>query len=395
MSAARWTTLAELEDRREEWLRLARENEFPSAFADPRWVSTWWRHYGEDREPWLLTIEDAAGALRGLALLACEQSKLGRTLSFAAARWNGLDTLLWAPGAELEVTEAVLDALAARGREWELWRIGRLTTDSVLARTLLDGRGALRSAAHDTRLQPYVELPPEIDAFESRYGGKRRTEFRRRWRRLQEEGAEARLIEDPAEAHTYVGKLLALRRERAIAAGQPHAHMDERFERFTAEATCALLPDGVRLWALELDGELLTAKLNFVEGWREHGYISAVSEAQLALSPGHALERQVIHAMIADGRREFDLGPGRDEYKYRWGAADRELARMLVASPTARGRLATAPAALDLRLRNTAAAEVLRRRRGIVPERATAEHPARPGHQAETSPSGDGCSSSR
>jgi CelD/BcsL family acetyltransferase involved in cellulose biosynthesis len=394
MSAARWTTLTELEDRHAEWLELARANEFPSAFADPRWVSTWWRHYGEEREPWLLAIEDAAGSLRGLAPLACEHGRAGRTLSFAAARWNGLDTLLWVPGAEREVTEAVLAALADRAGEWELWRIGRLATDSMLARTLLDAQGALRSAAHDKRLQPYVELPAEIDAFESRYGGKRRTEFRRRWRRLQGEGAQARLIEDLTEAREYIGKLLALRRERAIAAGQPHAHMDERFEQFTIEATCALLPDGARLWALELDGELLTAKLNFVEGWREHGYISAVSDAQLALSPGHALERQVIHAMITDRRREFDLGPGRDEYKYRWGAADRELARIIVASPTARGRLAAAPAALDLRLRNTSAAEALRRRRGIVPERATAKHPARAGHQATASTSEQGPSGS-
>ncbi len=164
--------------------------------------------------------------------------------------------------------------------------------------------------------------------------------------------------------------------------------MDERFERFTADATCALLPGRARLWALEQDGRLLTAKLNFVEAWREHGFISAVSDVQMDLSPGHALERHAIHAMITEGRGEFDLGPGRDEYKYRWGAFDRELVRMLVASPTARGRLAGAPAALDLRLRDSAPAEALRSRRGIVPERATPEHPVRrPDDQQPSAPS--------
>ena len=48
---------------------------------------------------------------------------------------------------------------------------------------------------------------------------------------------------------------------------------------------------------------------------------------------------------------------------------------MVVASPIARGRLLGARAAFDLRLRNTAAAEALRRRKGVIPERATAEHP--------------------
>jgi CelD/BcsL family acetyltransferase involved in cellulose biosynthesis len=377
MSGAHWSTLPELEDRREEWSRLAAENEFPSVFADPGWVLSWWQHYGAGKEPWLLVVEDDTGALRGLAPLVCERDRLGRTLSFIAARWNGLDGMLWSPGTELEVAEALLDALAERRREWDLWRVGRLPLQSQLARLLLGGKATLRACAHDVRLQPYVELPDAIDVFESRYGGKRRTEFRRRWRRLLEAGAQERLIEQPHEAREYVGKLLALRRERAAATGQPYSQMDERFERFTADATSALLPARARLWTLALDGRLLTAKLNFVEAWREHGFISAVSDAHMDLSPGHALERHAIHAMITDGRGEFDLGPGRDAYKYRWGAVDRALVRMLVASPTARGRLASAPAALDLRLRDSAAAEALRRRRGIVPERATPEHPAR------------------
>ncbi len=239
------------------------------------------------------------------------------------------------------------------------------------------------------RLQPFVALPDDADVFESRYSGKRRTEFRRRWRRLLEQGAEANSIVDPAQAATHVHRLLELRRERAIALGQPHEHMDERFEQFTADVVGELLPDAARLWMLELDGELLAAKLDFVAGWREHSYISAVSDKQLPLGPGHSLERQAIHAMISEGRREFDFGPGRDDYKYHWGAVDRELARILVASPTPRGRLAGAPAALDLRLRNTAAAEALRRRRGVVPERATAEMPAR-GAETEAAATPDG-----
>jgi CelD/BcsL family acetyltransferase involved in cellulose biosynthesis len=377
MSAARWTTLAELEDRSEELLRLAAESEFPSIFADPRWVSAWWRHYGDGSEPWVLVLEDSSGALRGLATLACQGGALGRTLSFAGGRWNGFDTPLSAAGAEEEVAQALLGALAERRREWELWRIGRLPRESALARALLDGRGPLRAGAHDIRLQPFVPLPDEVDAFESRYSGKRRTEFRRRWRRLLEQGAEGHSITDPGEADARVRRLLELRRERAIALGQPYAHMDERFERFAADVVGELLPGAARLWMLELGGELLAAKLDFVAAWREHSYISAVSDKQLPLGPGHSLERQAIHAMISEGRRELDFGPGRDSYKYHWGAVDRKLARILVASSTPRGRLAGAPAGLDLRLRNTSAAEALRRRRGVVPERATAEMPAR------------------
>jgi CelD/BcsL family acetyltransferase involved in cellulose biosynthesis len=381
MPGPRWITLDELEERHVEWRELAAASEFPTAFTDPRWILPWWKHYGEGYEPWSLAIEDRAGSLRGLAMLARRRSALSRTLTVAGDRWNGLDTVLSASGAESELVASVMAALSERRREWDMWRILRLPTTSSLARSLLSGTGKLHVAAHDLRFQPFVELPGEADAFESRFSGRRRTEFRRRWRRLVDLGAQPHLVTDPDEARVAVASLLELRRSRAIAMNQSHAHMDARFEGFIADAVCGLLPDGARLWTLELDDTILAAKLNFVQAWREHSYISAVSDDHLSLSPGHALERHAIQAMIAEGRSEFDFGAGRDEYKYGWGATDRELARIVVVSPSARGRLVGTPAAIDLRLRNTAAAEALRRRRGVTPERATSSRPAQDGRR--------------
>ncbi|MHB8234937.1 MAG: GNAT family N-acetyltransferase [Solirubrobacteraceae bacterium] len=398
MPGPRWISQDELAERREEWSTLSAACDFPSAFSDPRWVSQWWKHYGEAHEPWSLALEDDSGSLRGLALLALDSSSVARTLTFTGGRWNGLDTLLFAPGAEDELAAALLAALAERQSEWDLWRIARAPIGSSLADALLGGRADVHAAAHDVRLQPYVELPAEIDVFESRFGGKRRTEFRRRWRRLQEAGAEMQLVSDPDQAPAAMARLLNLRRERAAAMGQNQSQMDERFDRFITDVVREMLPHGVRLWLLEMDGQLLTGKLNLVASWREHGYISAVSAEQLSLSPGHSLERQAIHAMIDERRAEFDIGPGRDDYKYHWGATDREVARMVIASPTARGRLFGARAAFDLRLRNTAAAEALRRRKGIIPERATAEHPARKGPElakAEPTAAADGGASAQ
>jgi CelD/BcsL family acetyltransferase involved in cellulose biosynthesis len=376
MPGCRWTTLDELAERRLEWRALASASEFPSAFNDPAWVLAWWRHYGEDREPWILVLEDSAGKLRGLVTLALRRQPLTRTLTFAADAWNGVEAVLCAPGSEAELVASLLRMLADRRREWDAWRIGRLPTTSALARGLLHGDNELKAAAHDIRLQPFLDLPADPETFESRFPGKRRNEFRRRWRKLLDLGAEGRLVSDPEDVERTIAAILAMRRDWATANGQSHAHLGARFERFVNDAVNAFGPDGVRLWSLELDGRVITAKLNLIAGWREHGYLSGLRDELLSLSPGHALERHVILAMIAEGRREFDLGTGRDSYKYRWGATDRELTRMAVVSPSARGRLLGTPTAIDLRLRDTAAAEALRRRRGMIPERATRDHPA-------------------
>src|SRR4051794_980220 len=109
MPTCRWITLAELEDRQMEWRQLAIGSSFPTAYADPAWILAWWQHYGDSREPWSLALEDSDDeSLRGLALLARTCSPFGRKLTFAGDGWNGLESLICAPGAEAELSEGLI-----------------------------------------------------------------------------------------------------------------------------------------------------------------------------------------------------------------------------------------------------------------------------------------------
>ena len=136
-----------------------------------------------------------------------------------------------------------------------LWRLGRLPIGSSSATPCSAVEPTLRSAAHDVRLQPYVELPAQIDVFESRFAGKRRTEFRRKWRRLQEAGAEMKLVSDPDEAPQA---RRATARPASCAAPRRWARTRRRWTRdssaFITDRRGDMLPDGVRLWTLEIDG---------------------------------------------------------------------------------------------------------------------------------------------
>lgn len=381
MNRCHWITLDELKGRQAEWRELAAGSEFPTAFADPGWILAWWRAYGEDHEPWCLTLEDSDGSLQALALLACRRTPLARTLTFAGGEWNGLESLLCARGVEARFSALLLEELAARSRDWDIWRIGRLPSQSCLAQLLLEGCGALKAGAHGLRLQPFLTLPENGSIFESRFGSKQRNTQRRKWRRLLELGAAPRIVSDPQEIEPVVHRLLELRRGRAMAMGQRHTHMDKRFERFIVDAVRELGPAGARLWTLEADGQTLAMRLDLVQGPRGHSYLLGLGDDHATLSPGSSLERHAILEAIAEGRGELDLGPGRDEYKYRLGAIDRELARLIVLSPSTRGRIVGTTAAIDLGLRNTAAAEVLRRRRSTSTERGSTGAVRAPGHR--------------
>ncbi len=386
----RWMTLDDLQSRRAQWRRLAAESEFPTVFVDPGWLIAWWQDYGAGHEPWLLALEDHEGALRGLAMLALRRSRVARTLEFAGGRWNGLETLLCAPGCEAQLTASLIEALSERREEWDVWRIQRLRTGSLLERELLAGDGPLRAAAHDVRLQPFVPLPDDVASFEASFSSKERGAQRRKWRRLAELGAVPRLVTDPGEITSALRSLLDLRRQRAIALGQSHEHMDARYERFLVDVVSGMLPDGVRLWTLEREGDVLASSLHFVQGPREHTYTQGIADEHVNLSPGNSLELHAMREAIGQGRSEFELGPGRDDYKYRLGARDREVTRLVLSSGTPRGRAVTAVRATDLRLRNTAPADALRRRRGLTPERGNArgpgEHPPQSARPAAASP---------
>jgi CelD/BcsL family acetyltransferase involved in cellulose biosynthesis len=377
MPRCRWMELGELEERQPEWRRLAAESEFPTAFADPAWILAWWQSFGKGREPWTFVLEDADGSLRGLAPLALERSRLARTITFAGGSWNGLETLICVPGAEIEFSDLLLAALRERRKEWDLWRIQRLRTSSALAHTLLgDGNSGLHAAAHDLRLQPFLKLPEDVERFEAQFGAKQRGTQRRKWRKLTELGAQARVVEDPEEVASTLGELLELRRSRAIAQNQRYKHMDASYERFLLTVVHGLLPDGARLWRLDLDGAMLASRLNLIQGPREHSYLLGLGDDHANLSPGNSLELHAINEAIRQGRDELELGPGRDTYKYRLGASDREVARLVVASSSPRGRAVTGLAAADLRLRDSSAAEALRERKGVTSERARSSGPA-------------------
>ena len=125
-----------------------------------------------------------------------------------------------------------------------------------------------------------------------------------------------------------------------------------------------------------------------MQGPREHSYTQGIADEHVNLSPGNSLELHAMREGIEQGRSELELGPGRDDYKYRLGARDREVTRLVLPSGSPRSRAVSSLLSADLRLRNTGAADALRRRRGLTPERGEPvgadEQATQPGPAAST-----------
>jgi CelD/BcsL family acetyltransferase involved in cellulose biosynthesis len=90
----------------------------------------------------------------------------------------------------------------------------------------------------------------------------------------------------------------------------------------------------LQLAFVELVGEKAASLLNFDYGGAILVYNSGYDPLSYrSLSPGIVVTARSIEHAIEQGRGTFDFLRGDEEYKYRFGAHDTEVRRLLVAQP--------------------------------------------------------------
>ena len=91
----------------------------------------------------------------------------------------------------------------------------------------------------------------------------------------------------------------------------------------------------LRLFFLTIDGEKAATMFAFEYNRRFWLYNSGYDpQAHAQLSPGWVLLAYVIEYAIASGCSVFDFMQGNEEYKYRFGAEDYKVMRVIVRRQT-------------------------------------------------------------
>jgi len=115
----------------------------------------------------------------------------------------------------------------------------------------------------------------------------------------------------------------------------------EGMPRFFHELTRRASANGwLHLWILRLDGRAVATEYQI----GANGSIDALRadfDSGLAdLSPGSHLLAEIIRALFERGDiREYNMGPGVNEYKLRWANGGHDLVSYEVYAPTRYGRL--------------------------------------------------------
>jgi CelD/BcsL family acetyltransferase involved in cellulose biosynthesis len=346
---------------REEWDELLGDSDGAGVFLTWEWLHGWWTHLAADRELLLLAVRAgrqlvalAPLASRPAALLASPPLRCIELLGSGTAGSDHLDVIA-RRGCAQEAARALAGALSRAGRLIVLARIrGGPSAARVLAAELeeLGWHGERRS----TEVCPFAVRPAGGFAeYLAGRGAEHRYAFRRKLRALRRRHA-VRLdaVRDEAGRPAALQILVDLHRKRWHGRGHSEAFDGVGQLAFHEEFSMLALARGwLRLFVLRLDGRPAAALYGFRHGRVFSFFQSGFDPAFAKESVGLVTMGLAIQAAFDEGADEFDLLHGDEPYKLHWASATRELARLELYPPGARGRISRSVVALATRARRT------------------------------------------
>lgn len=201
----------------------------------------------------------------------------------------------------------------------------------------------------DAETCPVLTLPASYDEYVKSLGKNMREQIKRYPKRLEKQfTVEYELASTPAQMETALADLFRLHGKRWRARGQTGVLALPSRRRFHHLVCEKFLAEGwLRLWTLRCDGEAACVLLCYFWGGKYWFFIGGFEPELMKLSVGTCLFARVFQYAIEEGATEFDFLRGAEEYKYRYGAVDRDYKSVSSFARTPRGRLLERRVALE------------------------------------------------
>ena len=338
--------LEELSLLEKEWNALHQEVQVPVPFLRHEYLAAWWQTLGGGEWPqgelYVVTARHADGTLAGIAPLFLTHNRDGIPALMLLGSIEISDYLdVIARPADLPAfLDALLEHLAGPdGPAWQVLDWYNLL-DSSPTLPLLAAAATRRGwALAQEPLQhcPYISLPGDWETYlAEQVDKKQRHEIRRKMRRIEELNARSDpahqpvrwyIVEDEATLDAEISAFLDL------MANDPEKarFLSEAMRRQMRLALHAANKSGwLQLSFLEVNGEKAAGYLNFDYDNHIWVYNSGLDFRFREYSPGWVLLGYLLQWANENRRGIFDFMRGDEDYKYKFGAIDRRVVRVVV-----------------------------------------------------------------
>ena len=335
------------ESLKEEWNELLRASRSESLFLTWEWLWTWWKHLSDGRRLRLLTVR-CGRELIAIAPLAVRPPRVRRLLPFRAVEFLGsgligsdyLDVIIRG-GKEQGACHALADFLQHEKLMLELTQLERRSCVAETLAAELKRRG-WRLSETKTEVCPFINLSGHSwQSYLATLGPEHRYNFLRRLKNLMKQ-FEVRFeqVHTEEQRREALDLLIALHNLRWRNRGSSEAFCTADLVSFHDELSRLALERGwLRLFVLRLDGKPAAALYGF-SYHRIFYYFQAGFDPSFGkLSVGLVTMGLAIKSAIEEGAEGYDLLHGDEPYKFHWARAARELGRVELYPPGARGLL--------------------------------------------------------
>ena len=317
-----------------EWNAMLAECITDAPFLRFEYLRDWWQTLGGGewgQAELIVVTAHEGGKLIGVAPLfqTTNRDGLPALMLLGSIEISDYLDLIVRPADLPRFLSGLLDCLASRGidnwraLDWYNLPEASPTLAALEAESVTRGWTFTREVYQPA---PYIPLPADFDTYLAGIDKKQRHEIKRKMRRAAEHEVPVRwyLVEDEAKLESEMDGFFALMLQ------------DPAKDKFLTEpmryqmlATARTALRGGWLWLafLEVGGKKAAGAFNFDYGNRLWGYNSGVNREFIELSPGWVLLAHVLQWACEHGRSEFDFMRGNEEYKYRFGARDRQVMR--------------------------------------------------------------------
>ena len=318
-------------DLAEEWMALLQTLPFQSPFLSPYWVGVSHEYFWRFEELSLITLREN-GALAGVAPIGF--FKTGGTVRARfvtePAVTDYADFIVGQKHRALLIGKSIQAVREEAGGDAVILDLRPLRGDSptIWAFENLAAQNGLRVRKFEETRAPYLELPDSFDAYLYKLRKKDRHELRRKLSRIQRLAeVNFEVFRTPQEVAEHLDDFFRL---FALSCPEKREFLTPGIEAFFREVFVVLARQGwVRLYFLRADGWRVAAFLTLDYGDTLFVYNSGFDPQAAELSPGIVLIARIIEEAIAEGKKKLDFLRGQEEYKYRLGAKDVPIYRLV------------------------------------------------------------------
>ena len=306
----------------------------PFPFQSIGWAESWFHVFADDAEPLVLAIRDDAGALIGVAPLVLRPTSLGRTVQLMGG--DDVTDCLDIIAAERDVRRvwnAVAEYLLHIRATWDAidlhcvpqWSPSHATAAELLSETFSVG-------IVQEEVCPVVRLGGSFEAYLRALPKKERHEVRRKARNFERDAPSAtlRVLTGRDDALTALPDFFRLHR---LSAPDKERFLTPDVEEFFRAMTGVMADAGwLRLYLLDIGDTPVAAMFTFAADGRLLVYNSGFDPAYARISVGMVLTGLVIEDAANSGLTLCDFLRGNETYKYRFGASDTPIWRVIAAA---------------------------------------------------------------